>query len=156
MECPYRHPSTEELKKQARFLYHHFQLEVLWFHPCSSVNLSLHSFSQKILIDFLHDTRGQYQVFWETFIWPYLGKRNQKWPKKRFYLIFVKKCVLIFLKIAENERLRCYCFLAEIWYLEKFLIWRYSSKYSCPITLQDSSTCNISIKSWVIVFRFCM
>lgn len=42
----------------------------------------------------------------KIYIWRYLNKRNQKWPKRVFIWFFMdKKYHLVFLKITENERL---------------------------------------------------
>lgn len=46
------------------------------------------------------------KFFRKIYIWRYLNKRNQKWPKRVFIWFFMdKKYHLVFLKITENERL---------------------------------------------------
>ena len=94
--------------------------------------------------------------FRKILIYPFWAKGTKNGPKKVFILIFGKDCKQ--LDFSWNSRKRkliiVICFLAQTLYLENFLFFIYWPKYSCPIRFQDSSNCNISRKSGVVLIFY--
>ena len=95
---------------------------VLRFHPvCLSVCLSVCLFIiflRNRLLNFLifgmmlgvnFQKLIELDFWWKFIIWSYLDTRGQKWRKMRFRN-FDKKCLFVFLKVVEKERLWCYLF----------------------------------------------
>ena len=119
MECPLRHPSTEELKKTGNIFGLPLSLEISVILPLSICpSACVQFFLRKHSLFFLHDTRGQlssktdktrfFGKFSFRHIWAKLTKNR---PKRDFILFLLKNiCHLIFQKIVQNERLPCYLF----------------------------------------------